>query len=117
MFFYLVDAQGYIQFFRLDIVGLDGDCIGGRAEQQAGIGLEVEGFVQADHAGPGMAVDAFRSIKSESRTTFGDQTNGRHASQGGNLVAPTARGIDQRLGAVLPATAVNQPGVTVALDA
>lgn len=113
----LVDAQGYIQLLRLHIVWLDRVCIGWRAEQQAGVGLEVEGFIQADHAGPGMAVDAFRPVKGKGRPTFGDQADGCHAGQGGDLVAPAAGCIDQRLGAVLRVATINQPSVAVALDA
>ncbi|MNO90218.1 hypothetical protein D3C76_817240 [compost metagenome] len=96
---------------RLNWVG-----VGWRAQQHAGVRLEIEGFVEADQHRPALHVLPFRRREEERRAAFRLQAQRRDAGQRGDPVAPGARRVDQHRCAEALAGAAHFPESVHTLD-
>ncbi|MCY1432879.1 hypothetical protein D9M71_488880 [compost metagenome] len=117
MLFDLVDAEGDIQLLGLHVVGLHRVGVGRRTQQHAGVGLHVEGFVQAHQVRPLVHIHALRRGEDEGGAALGLQAQGANAGERGELVAPGAGGVDQHRRLEIALAGDDQPLLALALDA
>ncbi|MNV70200.1 hypothetical protein D3C71_1631470 [compost metagenome] len=92
--FDVIDAGRHVQLFGHHIVRGHRVRVGGRTQQLARIGLEIERLVNAHHGRPGAAIDPFRRGERESAAPARLQAHRRHAATVGHIVGPGARRVD-----------------------
>lgn len=108
----VVDAGGDVQLFGHHVMGRHGVGVGRGAQQLAGIGLEVEAFVDADHRGPAREIHALGAVEGKGCASARLQADGLHAALLRNLISPGACGIHQRARAQLATVGQGQVPVT-----
>ena len=111
-----VDAERDVQLLGLHVVRRDRVGVGRRAEQQAGVGLEVPGLVDADDQRPARDVTPGGGAKMKAERRFGCRPMRRTPASRAERVAPGAGRVDTHRRACRPAAGAAPASRRLALE-
>jgi hypothetical protein len=108
-----IDRQRDVEVFGLHVLRRHRIGVRRRAEQEAGVGLDVPALVDAAEERPMRGVDIARGREGEDAAALRHQADRRDTGERGDGVAPGARGVHQHRRAVADAARVDLPATAV----